>query len=117
MQSRKPKYRIPWNQTVLAAVATAVLLSGLALSPAALADPTTSADPAAPADETDLPPGDRPPLTDLSLKDEIEQLIRERKEIYRQAAHTIIDTDTLDFEEVLCELEHIWRTVPRHDLR
>ena len=61
--------------------------------------------------------GDRPPLTGLDLKEEIEKLIREREAIYTRTAHETIDTDKLDIEEVLCELERIWRTVPRHDLR
>jgi len=59
----------------------------------------------------------RPRLTPLPLREEVEALLRERHEAYAAAADREIDTDGKKEDEVIHELEHVWRDLQDHDLR
>jgi len=59
----------------------------------------------------------RPPLTRLSLEEEVEKIHDERRSVYEQTADIRLKTDKLTLEEVVLELERIWRTLPHTDLR
>jgi shikimate kinase len=59
----------------------------------------------------------RPRLTPLPLEEEVEALLRERREAYAGAADREIDTDGKKEDEVIHELEHVWRDLQDHDLR
>lgn len=49
----------------------------------------------------------RPALTDLPMKEEIERLLHERSPLYSQAADLILDTDTCPPQEVASQI-HEW---------
>lgn len=53
----------------------------------------------------------RPPLTPLSLEQEITNLYHERRPAYEDAAHLRLEIDEKSIEEVVVELERIWRTL------
>ena len=61
--------------------------------------------------------GDRPPMTNLPIREEIEFIATKRGPVYAETAHLRIDTDHLSLEEVVHELERIWLELPNHDLR
>lgn len=54
----------------------------------------------------------RPPLTDLPLEEEVERIANERRPVYDEVSRVKIDTDMLSYEEVVQELERIWRKLP-----
>ena len=59
----------------------------------------------------------RPRLTPLPLEEEVEALMRDRHGAYAETADREIDTDGKKEEEVIHELEHVWRDVQDHDVR
>jgi shikimate dehydrogenase len=60
---------------------------------------------------------DRPRLTSLPVEEEVAELLGERCEAYAAAADREIDTDGKQEDEVIHELEHVWRDVQDHDVR
>lgn len=56
--------------------------------------------------------GERPPLTGLSPEEEVERIANERRPIYDEVSRIKIDTDELSLNEVVQELENIWRKLP-----
>jgi shikimate kinase len=61
--------------------------------------------------------GGRPALTSLPPGEEVELLVRRRRDAYAALADFIVRTDDRTEEEVAHELERIWRDVQDHDLR
>jgi len=63
------------------------------------------------------PEGPRPPLTGLPLEEEIRLLHHQRRGFYAQTADAVIDTGELSLEEVVVELERIWRELDPHRMQ
>ena len=53
----------------------------------------------------------RPPISSNDLRTELETLLKQRESYYKNLADFTINTDNKTLEEVVYEMEQIWRTV------
>ncbi len=57
--------------------------------------------------------GDRPPLTQLPLEEEIRLIASNRAKVYSETCHASIDADDLTLPQVIEELERVWRALTK----